>query len=138
MYHGKHPGHNNISYKHQTINACWLYLRLIFLSEISNTKDIALITGSLTGDRTKLATNNFEWPNQSMPNISMWLMWFRILTRLYCAQSNSNMFHPSKRLGQWTTNHLQSNQQHIYLYYPKKKKYMSNRLRTMSNSSYLK
>ena len=34
------------------LNACRLYLGVIFLSKISNIKDSAIITGSLIGDST--------------------------------------------------------------------------------------
>ena len=50
------------------INACRFYLGVTFLSEISNMKGSATITGLLIGDNTKLAKINLDWPNQNKPN----------------------------------------------------------------------
>ena len=99
--------------KIKRLNACRLYLRITFYFEISNIQDTVIIIGSLTGDKTKLVNSNIEWPNQSKPYKSTW---YRMLTRLYCTQSNSNILRPSKRLGKWSTKNLQSTQQHKYLY----------------------
>ena len=103
------------------INACRNYLRVTFLSEISNIKGTALITGSLIGDKSKIVNSNLGWPNQSKPNISTWLLWSRTIKRIYCAQSQSGLLRPSKRLGQWTKNQTQSTQQHNFLYSPSTK-----------------
>ena len=103
------------------LNACRLYLRISFLSEMSNIKGTAIITGSLSDEKIKIANSNFEWPNKSRPSKLTRSMWSRMITRLFYAQSNSNILRPSKRLGQWTTNHLQSTQQHKYLYSPSTK-----------------
>ena len=50
------------------INACRFYLGVTLLSEISNMKGSATITGLLIGDNTKLAKINLDWPNQNKPN----------------------------------------------------------------------
>ena len=100
------------------INACRIYLRVTFLSEISNIKGTAIIAGSLIGDKSKIANSNIDWPNQSNPNLSTWLLWSRRIKRIYCAQSQSTLLWSPKRLGQWTKNHTQSTQQHNFLYSP--------------------
>ena len=48
--------HTNI----KGLNDCRLYLGVIFLSEISNIKGTAIITGSLICDKTKLAKSNID------------------------------------------------------------------------------
>ena len=81
------------------INACRLYLRVTFLSEISNIKGTVLIVESLIGDKSKIVNSNLNWPNQRKPNQSTWLLWSRTIKRIYCAQSLSTLLRPSKRLG---------------------------------------
>ena len=56
----------------ERLNACRIYLRVTFLSEISNTKGTTVIAVSLTEDKTKIANSNLDWPNQNKPNASMW------------------------------------------------------------------
>ena len=45
------------------INVCQIYLRVTFLSEISNIKCSAIIAGSLIDDKSKIANNNIDQPN---------------------------------------------------------------------------
>ena len=54
------------------LNACRIYLRVTFLSEISNIKGTAVIAESLTGDKSKITKINLDWPNQNKPNTSTW------------------------------------------------------------------
>ena len=48
-------------------------------------------------------------------------MWSITIKRLYCAQTQSTILRPIKRLGQWTANNTQSIQKHNFLYSPSTK-----------------
>ena len=56
------------------LNACQIYLRVTFLSEISNIKGTAVIAESLTGDKSTITKINLDWPNQNKSNTSTWLL----------------------------------------------------------------
>ena len=52
----------------ERINACKLYLQVMFLSDITNNQGNNLLNGILSGDKKYLKNSNLQWPNQPSPN----------------------------------------------------------------------
>ena len=65
--------HKYISSIHQLklLNACRLFLQIIFISEITNVTGDTIICDATIGNRTALSTSKYKWSNQKKQQSDM-------------------------------------------------------------------
>ena len=73
------------------LNACRIFLKITFISEITDIDGPHIIPGILHGDNSKIPSTTLHWPKQDSPNISTWKVWSKVITRLYCVKSHSGI-----------------------------------------------
>ena len=62
------------------LNVCILFLRITFISEITDIYATYFIQGILHGDNSKMPVTPLHWPKQGFPNSSTWKVWSKVIT----------------------------------------------------------
>ena len=65
------------------INACRLYSKAQYISDIAQISGKTLIPGVLCGSATNMPQTNLQWPNQSKPNDATWKVWKHFITQTF-------------------------------------------------------
>ena len=102
----------------ERINACKLYLQVMFLSDITNNQGNRLINGILSSDKKYLKNSNLQWPNQPSPNKKSWRLWSSTISKIYCKNYKSATLRHKENLKHWTVIHFNHSQFHTFLYSP--------------------
>ena len=59
-----------------------------------------------------------HWPKQDSPNSSIWKVWSKVITHLYCVKSHSGILRKENKLGHWLTSNSSRIQFHQFTYSP--------------------
>ena len=88
------------------LNACRLFFKSPFLSELTDIDGNHLLQGFLHGDNSKISPTILHWPKQGSLDSNTWNVWSKVITHLYCVKSNSSILRKEKKLGQWFTSNF--------------------------------
>ena len=81
------------------INACRLYLKAQYISDIIQISGKNLIPGVLCGSATNVPQTNLQWSNQSKPNDATWKIWKYFITQTFCSSAGKHDLKPQYILG---------------------------------------
>jgi len=80
------------------INNVWIYLRIFFLSEITDANGITILPHVIeNGPRRSGST--LQWPRQPSPPPEAWKHWKRVIQELYLKTNSDRLINPLK---EWT------------------------------------
>ena len=99
------------------INACRLYLKAQYLSDITNISGKTLTSGVLHGSLSNFPSSNLQWPNQSKPNKVTWKVWKQFITQTFCSSAETYDLHPKYILRCWLSQPSKRNKKHRYQYF---------------------
>ena len=82
------------------VNACRLYLRIIYLSDIIEPDGKTVHLMYHAGKRPSYPTSKFKWPHQSKPSNAAWKTWHKIVRTILHIPKNG-ILPPHHTLHQW-------------------------------------
>ena len=88
--------------KRKKYNACRMYLRITFSSEICNPEGTSLSIILLNNKSNNRVKSRFWWPNQKKPGSKYWNEWISYLRQTYCVPNSHHLQH-RYQLGKWMT-----------------------------------
>ena len=81
------------STKRKKYNACRMYLRITFLSELCNPEGTSLNIILLNNTSNNRVKSRFWWPNQTKPGTKYWNDWMSYLRQTYCVLNSHHLQH---------------------------------------------
>ena len=105
--------HNNVSTESlQIINACRIFLQVIYVSDIVNADGKSVCKWALHPKPTQPKHSNLVWPYQPFPSERHWRLWRHTLLKvLHVTTNHSNEWNLRYPLGPWhpgkDSNHIQ-------------------------------
>ena len=92
------------------VNACRLYLRIIYLSDIIEPDGKTVHPTYYAGKCPSYPTSKFKWPHQSKPSNAAWKTWHKTIQTILHIPKNG-ILPPHHTLHQWlpTTNNRHTN-----------------------------
>ena len=94
--------------KRKQYNACRMYLRITFLSELCNPEGTSLNITLLNNKSNYRVRSRFWWPNQTKPGVKYWNEWISYLKQTYCVPNSHHLQH-RYLLGKWLTTYNNRN-----------------------------
>jgi len=102
----------------QTLNNCWMYLKVTTLVELSDHTGrhllpTACLQGKIVPDLQTISISLFTWPNQEQPHLPAWRLWTKILKQIYTKPGIPYLL--KTPLGPWTHHAPTQRQWHTML-----------------------
>ena len=82
------------------VNACRLYLRILYLSDIIQPDGKTVNPMYFNGKRPSYPTSKYKWPHQSKPSNAAWKTWHKIVRTILHIPKNG-ILPPHHTLHQW-------------------------------------
>jgi hypothetical protein len=67
----------------KALNRCWVYLQVLFFSDISSAYGLTILPNYIHGHRATHWTSSFDWPHQPCPPALAWRVWANTLAPDY-------------------------------------------------------
>ena len=93
------------------LNACWIYLNIIHLSDIIYPDGKTLNHNFLIGIKATYPLSQLNQPSQKYSFVKAWKMWNSTIKKVFNVQDNLTL-DPFSRLGEWLTPESQRNMIH--------------------------